>query len=364
MRSHFRKEVSNPMQNRARYKSRKKRPVLRLLLIAAALVTALALVSQPAFAQNTYVINDGSHTFTYTTFATDPEEVLDQAGLQLSKDDTYTLDGSTVITVQRSQEIDLMYYGEHTRVTSYGETVEVLLERLNITLDENDVVSLPMQSATYDGMTLRVDRVLKLEQTYSGAIAHETTYCYDSSLPAGSETVITPGTDGEMLCTATVTYVNGQETGRTVHSQTVTAAPITEVVAIGTGEVPAIDPNARPVIGDGTITLPTGEVLTYTGTWEVLATAYTHTDEGCDYVTATGTIVHIGTVAVDPRYIPYGTRMFIVTNDGSYVYGIATAEDCGGGIKGERIDLYFPSYRECMQFGRRQSTIYFLGSEE
>lgn len=352
------------MQKRTRYTARKQPPVLRLLLIAAALVTAVMLVSRPVFAQNTYVINDGSHTFTYTTYATDPEEVLDQAGLQLSKDDTYTLDGSTVITVQRSQEIDLMYYGEHTHVTSYGETVEALLERLNITLDENDMVSQSLDAQTYDGMTIRVDRVLEQEQTYCASIPHETTYCYDSTLPEGSETVITPGADGEKLCTATVTYINGEETTRKVHTEMVTAATVTEVIAIGTGEVPAIDPNARPVIGDGTITLPTGEVLTYTGTWEVLATAYTHTDAGCDYVTATGTIVHIGTVAVDPRYIPYGTRMFIVTNDGSYVYGIATAEDCGGGIKGERIDLYFPSYRECMEFGRRQSTIYFLGSEE
>ena len=361
---HFRKGVSKPMQKRKRNTARRKAPILRLALIVAALVTAVTLVSQPVFAQNTYVINDGNHTFTYTTFATDPEEILDQAGLHLSKNDTYTLDGSTVINVRRSQNIDLVYYGEHTPVSSYGETVAVLLERLNITLDDNDVVSQAMNAETFDGMTIRVDRILEQEQTYCATIAHETTYCYDSSLPAGSETVITPGTDGEMRCTATVTYVNGQETGRTVHSEMVTTAPITEVIAIGTGEVPAIDPNARPVIGENTITLPTGEVLTYTGTWEVLATAYTHTDEGCDYVTATGTIVHIGTVAVDPRYIPYGTRMFIVTNDGAYIYGIATAEDCGGGIKGARIDLYFPSYRECMQFGRRQSTIYFLGSEE
>ena len=352
------------MQKIKRFAVRKKPLLLRLALIVAAVVLAVTLVSQPAFAQTTYVITDGNHTFTYTTYATDPEEVLDQAGLRLSKHDTYTLDGSMAITVQRGQEINLVYYGETTQVSSYGESVEELLERLNISLGENDLTSLPLDSQTYDGMTLRVDRVLEQEQTYCAAIPHETTYCYDSTLPAGSETVITPGVDGEMLCTASVTYINGQETNRSVVTEMVATAPTTEVIAIGTGEVPAIDPNARPIITDSTITLPTGEVLTYTGTWEVLATAYTHTDEGCDYVTATGTIVHIGTVAVDPRYIPYGTRMFIVTNDGSYVYGIATAEDCGGGIKGERIDLYFPSYRECMEFGRRQSTIYFLGSEE
>ena len=77
-------------------------------------------------------------------------------------------------------------------------------------------------------------------------------------------------------------------------------------------------------------------------------------------MTATGTTVHWGTVAVDPRYIPYGTRMFIVSNDG-YVYGIAVAEDCGGDIKGDRMDLYMPTYEQCIQFGRRTCTIYYLG---
>ena len=53
--------------------------------------------------------------------------------------------------------------------------------------------------------------------------------------------------------------------------------------------------------------------------------------------------------------------MFIVSNDGQYVYGVATAEDCGGAIKQDRIDLYYPTTRECFQFGRRDCTIYFLG---
>jgi 3D (Asp-Asp-Asp) domain-containing protein len=66
-------------------------------------------------------------------------------------------------------------------------------------------------------------------------------------------------------------------------------------------------------------------------------------------------------IAVDPDVIPYGTRMFIITSDGAFVYGVSTAEDCGGAIKGDRLDLYMPTYRECMQFGRQDCTVYFLG---
>ena len=109
------------------------------------------------------------------------------------------------------------------------------------------------------------------------------------------------------------------------------------------------------------ILLPTGEQLDYTRVDYVRATAYTHSDPGCTSTTATGTKVHHGTVAVDPRYIPYGTRMFIMASDGSYIYGLCEAEDCGGDIKGDRVDLYLPNTEACMEFGRRRCTVYFLG---
>jgi 3D (Asp-Asp-Asp) domain-containing protein len=52
--------------------------------------------------------------------------------------------------------------------------------------------------------------------------------------------------------------------------------------------------------------------------------------------------------------------MYIVSNDGAYIYGIATAEDCGGAIGGARVDLYYDTKEECFAFGRRDCTIYFL----
>ena len=69
-------------------------------------------------------------------------------------------------------------------------------------------------------------------------------------------------------------------------------------------------------------------------------------------------------VAVDPSVIPYGTRMFIVANDGSYVYGLSTAEDCGGAIQNKRLDLYMPTLEEAYAFGVRNCTVYFLGGAD
>lgn len=329
------------------------------LLIPMALI--FALLFQTAFAK-TYTITDGDRVVTYTTFATDPAEVLGEAGLELQEYDTYTTEGNSAITINRAQSITVLYRGQEMRASTMGETVGQLLNRLGLDVKQEDVVSHTMDTPTYDGMTLRVDTVICRQETYTTTLPHETTHCSDASIPAGSEDILTEGVDGELLCTADVTYVNGEEVSRVLLSQTMTIAPVTEVIAVGTGEaVSSPAPDAMPVIGDGFIQLPTGEVLTYTDTATVRATAYTHTDEGCDMITATGSTVHIGTVAVDPRYIPYGTRMFIVANDGSYIYGISEAEDCGGAIKGDRVDLYFPTYAECMQFGWRTCTIYFLG---
>ena len=338
--------------------------VLRVLALLLPVLLALVLIRQTAFAK-TYVITDGERVVTYTTFATDPAEVLNQAGLTLDENDTYTTqtgEGVEEITICRSQRVTVCYHGEETVVTTFGETAGELLSRLNLEVGEYDVLSHTPDTLLDDGMALRVDSVIKRQESYTSTLPHETLLCNDASLPTGTREVLTEGVDGEMLLTADVLYVNGEETERAVLSETVTKAPVTEVVAVGTGEIPeSADPDAMPVIAGGYITLPTGEVLTYTDSAAIRATAYTHTDAGCDMTTYTGTTVHKGTVAVDPRYIPYGTRMFIVSNDGEYVYGIAVAEDCGGDIKGDRMDLYFPTFDECIQFGRRVCTVYFLG---
>lgn len=255
-------------------------------------------------------------------------------------------------------EVTIKYHGQTTRTVSTGETVQQLLDRLGLTLSGEDVVSHGMEDKVVDGMELRIDRIVTAEEVYSSVLSHSVTQCIDPTLPEGTRKVLRSGEDGELRLEAEVTYKNGVESEKTILSQTVTRAPVTEIIALGTAREEKTD---APVIADGFITLPTGEVLTYTGTATVRATAYTHTDAGCDLITATGTTVRWGTVAVDPRYIPYGTRMFIAASNGSYIYGIAVAEDCGGDIKGDRMDLYMPTYEQCMEFGRRVCTVYFLG---
>ena len=336
---------------------------IRTAALVLTVICILGYLGQTVMA-NTFVITDGDQTKTHISFATDPATVLDEAGFMLGEDDTYTTQhdkGVYEITVRRSKTVTVHHEGEQLKVESFGETVEQLLDRLNIRVDGDTRLSLPAGTKTFDGMVLTVERSVRVVENYISVLPYEVTYYEDPSLPAGVKVVVTEGQDGQVSCVASVVYEGGREISRMVLSQTVLEHPVNQVVAVGTGAAQDVQAQCGLIIGDNIIITEDGQVLTYTGTMQVRASAYTHTDEGCDFITATMTTVRVGTVAVDPSVIPYGTRMFIVTNDGAYIYGIATAEDCGGAIKNDRVDLYFPTVDECWEFGRRDATVYFLG---
>ena len=396
------------MRRIKRFSSKKNEFLFRTAAILLPLISIVLLLSQTAFAQNTYVITDGERIVIHTSSATDPAEVLDEAGLTLGSDDTYTTqggDGVSEITVRRNLTILIDNCGKELTLEASAGTVKALLEQLDIMPDENSTVSVALDAPLYDGMEIAITRTILSTETYTKAIPYETTYYEDDTLPIGTQAVISEGRNGEMICTAEVTYRNGVETNRNVIKQILNRQATPRIIAIGTADPLAdidfsqfdvsdsndtvaeeyppeqttpeeefepededpVEENEPadveidyPIIGENTITTASGEVLTYTHTMTVEATAYTKSDAGCDDWTATGTLARYGAIAVDPSVIPYGTRMYIVSWDGSVVYGYATAEDCGGAINGARVDLYYDTYEECIQFGRRDCIIYFL----
>lgn len=89
------------------------------------------------------------------------------------------------------------------------------------------------------------------------------------------------------------------------------------------------------------------------------ATAYTAGHGGADYTTATGTLVKVGTVAVDKNVIPLGTKMYIVA--ARRLRGLRHRRGrripaCRGNI----VDLYYDTYQQCINFGRRTCNVYIL----
>lgn len=92
----------------------------------------------------------------------------------------------------------------------------------------------------------------------------------------------------------------------------------------------------------------------YNRTLTMTATAYTAYDDGNGNYTYRGNFLRKGLVAVDPTIIPLGTRLYI---EG---YGYAIADDIGGAIKGNKIDLAYENRQDALQFGRQKVTVYVI----
>ncbi len=127
------------------------------------------------------------------------------------------------------------------------------------------------------------------------------------------------------------------------------------ILEMAGGSRNAIEYSARAIhekmneLNKGEMKIPSGaRVLT------MIATAYCPLEPGLDYGTASGMRAQRGVVAVDPRVIPLGTRLYI---DG---YGYAIAGDTGSAIKGNRIDLCFDTLEETYAFGWRLVTVRIL----
>jgi uncharacterized protein YabE (DUF348 family)/3D (Asp-Asp-Asp) domain-containing protein len=335
--------------------------LLRLAVFALVIVGTTILIAQSVSAKNIYVINDGGQVTVHTTYTTNPEDVLAEAGVELKENDileTTPTDDGAQITVIRGIPVTLDYCGQKQTLISYNETVAQLFARNGITLSRSANVSVPLDTLITAPIRIAVTDVLTAVENYTVSVPYETVYQETDSLKKGTEVVLVQGANGQMVCQARVFYTAGVETGREILSQRVTLEPVKQVIAVGTGDGKA--KNNKPIIGDGVIIAGNGDVLTFTHRDTYRATAYCREEEG-GQITATGTVTRVGAIAVDPRYIPYGTRMFIVTQDGKYIYGIATAEDCGGSIKGKRIDLFYETMPETVKFGIRDCDVYFLG---
>ena len=98
---------------------------------------------------------------------------------------------------------------------------------------------------------------------------------------------------------------------------------------------------------------------------EYTLTAYCPCTRCCgkdDGITATGTLAAEGrTIAVDPRVIPYGSRVLLIFPNGTQHTYIA--EDCGSGVNGNHIDVFFSDHQAARVFGV-QSAMVYVGKED
>lgn len=353
---------------------------LRAIAIAAMIAVTTLYFCLPALAQTKYVITDGDDVIICMSSSSDPQVVIQEAGLELGESDTYTTlksDGISEIHINRVQMVAVHEGSQMTVVGSYGGTVADVLASLNITLTPSDILSCSLDSETYDGMSIEITRVETETLEYDEITPHSVKVYEDDSLEPGEEKVLVEGADGLTHYKVEVTYENGEEASRTVLSEQILTAPTDALILCGMDRSvkeqehsgnenyrqsdtsrwtsPYLEP--LPQTASAPALIP-GTSQTYTNLLYCTATAYTTVSESD--ITATGTVPRVGAIAVDPSVIPLGTRMYIVSADGQYVYGYCVAEDTGSAIQGHAVDLYFDDYETCMAFGRRGVIVYIL----
>ncbi len=356
-----------------------KSAILRAILISLMIAATALAFTLPALAQNKYVIHDGDNVIVCMSTSEDPREVLEEAGLTLGHSDTYTTeekDGDTEIRINRVQMISVFSDGQMFVVGSYGETVSDILSATGIELDETSQVNWALNTQTFDGMQIRVVRVTTEVVEYDAVTPHVDNVYEDASLEPGETVVLVEGKDGVTHCRAEVVYEDGKEVRRTILSEEVLSVPTEGLILQGVDRSVKQQENSgnddyrlshayspdgvsasTSSQEEGNQYIP-GTTQVYSEVLEFTATAYTC--EGYVGTTAIGSTAREGAVAVDPRVIPLGTKMYIVSSDGKFDYGYCTAEDTGSAITGNIVDLYYDTLDECYAFGRRNVKIYIL----
>ncbi len=267
------------------------------------------------------------------------------------------------------------------QVTVKGGTVGDALKAAGITVSKSDLCAPSVGTKLIDGMKIVINRVTYEDVVKTEEIPFTTVRKNDSSLTKGLTQVTQNGAKGERTIVTRVTKVDGKVISRQQVSNTVTKAAVNKIIRVGTKK-----PGSAPFFGLDELILKQQK---YIGTaavpqsnkWRASVSGNTITDQfgnkvkfvkkmtgSCTAyysgtITSRGYKAQYGIVAVDPREIPYGTRMFICSADGSYVYGYCIAGDTGGFIYNSKtlIDLRYNTKAQCINyFGRRNLCVYIL----
>lgn len=272
-----------------------------------------------------------------------------------------------IITLVRAFKLPVFADGVMSEIQTVPCTVHEALQKAGIILDADDETVPESQTLLSAGSEVKVLRVEYVQRTVKEAIAFEKTTSKSQDLYIGETKIAQKGANGEKTVVYSDKIVDGVLDSTAVVSQTVTKEAVPQKTLVGTKvKVQAVKfQNGLSPISD--LTLPAdikldanGIPLNYTRIVDGTATAYSANSSA---KTASGRTVAEGHIAVDPRQFPYGTRLYVVTLDGKYLYGYSIAADTGLFVNmdtGPTIDVFFDTTAQCNQFGRRDVRIYVL----
>ncbi len=268
------------------------------------------------------------------------------------------------ITLDRAFDVTVTADGKATVIRVTPGTVGEALVKAQVVLDNNDEVSSTLDTALFSGMSITVFRIDYSQRTENETIEFENTTRNAKDIYIGETRLSQTGANGSKTVVYEDRYVDGVFEKASVLSETIIREAVPQVTLIGTKvKVAAIkfQPGLSPI---SDLALPEDVKLDADGVPAqyskiIEGTAKAYTGGG---ITATGRPAMEGYIAVDPNVIPYGTRLYVASLDGKYIYGYCIAADTGGFVStnGCTIDMYMNTENECIQFGHRGIRIYVL----
>ena len=323
---------------------------------AAVLACSTLLMSTMVSAYSRAVtVTDGTESRTVLTMHRDPYKALEAAGVTMSEHDEIEVSADeATITVNRAMTVEVKSDGVSTLLYMVDGTVADALKKAEVTVGKYDTMNTELTAEISDGLSVVIDRVAYREYTVNETIPFTTNTKYTNVLSPGKVVVNKAGANGSKTITYRETIVNGQVVETEKVGEKVVKNAITKEVLKGSSYGTPLS-KAPFDIQLNSKNQPINYKKVYTGK---SCTAYSIGTRG-----ASGMRLGVGTIAVNPNVIPYGTKLWITSADGKFVYGYAIAADTGSFASGTRTfaDLYFGSYKEACYFGRRNLNIYVIG---
>ena len=354
--------------------------------------------SAAAAPQTDWVVRADGASISVTCSGEDVEDALSAAGVNMLQGDSYTTvqkGNIRYVDVLRAKVVTLTVNGQTEYVRTGCSTVGELLKERNIVLDADDTLSANLQDKVTDGMAITVAMTDVQTVTMQVDLVFETEYRDDPNAYDGETTVLQSGKNGRKQVTYTIVSENGVVTSLQVGEEEIVCEPVNQIVARGTKQHPteestgsdiqtsgsdpveqwpvAEEPEEEPPAdvssgnssdgssdssaSDNTVQAWDGTIYTYSEVLNMTATAYTF-NSGAN-ITASGVPAQVGVIAADLSYLPMGTVVYIVSASGSWEYGYAVVGDTG--VSGAKVDLFFNTYDECIQFGIQDALVYVIG---
>lgn len=309
---------------------------------------------------NTLIINDNGNTIKVYTVRDSIEDILDNAGLTLIDSDTTEFSGweknRGTLNIFRSNNIKLTVDGNTYEFSTSNKNVKSLLESKDIIVGELDEVSLDLEKQLEEGDHIVIQRVEHRVTVIKELIPFGIDDKPSSFLNKGIIKVSSNGQNGEIEKVLKEIIVDGKVISSEIIEEKKIKDPVSETRLIGSAE--SYIPSSS-VPSNGFALDSSGKPIKYKKMLNGRAAAYS---AKAGAKTASGLLAKPGHVAVNPQIIPYGTKMYIESSDGSYVYGYAIAADTGTALMEGKIivDVFFNTKAESKKFGIKNVNIYIL----